>query len=116
MKEDELQKGKLFIICEVIEYTPNAMTSKVIIKKATGSINISSFDTGESLAEGLSRFDTFVQVVEGIAEVTIGNTASILEVGEGIIIPAHTWSSIKANTRFKMLSTVIKSGYEEIIS
>jgi len=115
MKEDEIEKAKLFIICEIIEYIPNAVTSKSIIKKATGFINVSSFDSGEGLTEGISRFDTFIQVIDGAAEVIIDNASSILEVGQGIVIPAHSRSSIKANIRFKMISTVIKSGYEEIM-
>ena len=61
---------KLFIICEIIEYIPNAVTSKTIIKKATGVINISSFDSGESLTEGISRFDTFIQVIDGSVNIT----------------------------------------------
>jgi len=38
----------------------------------------------------------------------------LLETGQSIIIPAHSRNSIKANVRFKMLSTIIKSGYEEV--
>jgi quercetin dioxygenase-like cupin family protein len=115
MKEDEIEKAKLFIICEIIEYIPNAVTSKSIIKKATGTVSISSFDSGESLTERVLQFDTFIQVIDGSAEVIIDNKVSILAIGQGIIIPAHTRSVIKANIRFKMISTVIKSGYEEII-
>jgi len=33
--------------------------------------------------------------------------------GEGIIIPAHSYHHFNANEQFKMLSTVIKSGYED---
>ena len=32
--------------------------------------------------------------------------------GRSIIIPAHCQNTIKAKKRFKMLSTIIKSGYE----
>jgi hypothetical protein len=32
--------------------------------------------------------------------------------GQSIIIPAHRPNIIKANERFKMISTIIKSGYE----
>lgn len=115
MKEDGIEKGKLFIICEIIEYIPNAVTSKTIIKKATGFVSISSFDSGESLTEGVSQFDTFIQVIDGAAEVIINRESNMLTVGQGIIIPAHARSSIKANIRFKMIATVIKSGYEEVI-
>ena len=88
------------------------MVSKTIIRKTTGNISIVAVDTGEALAEKISPFDTFIQIIEGAAEVVIDNQPSLLQTGEGIIIPAHTSNIVKANGRFKMISTVIKSGYE----
>ncbi len=64
------------------------------------------------LTEKISPFDTFIQVIEGRAEVVIDDKSNLLETGSSIIIPAHTRNTIKANERFKMISTVIKSGYE----
>lgn len=116
MKEEETEKDKLFIVVEIIEYTPNAVVAKTIIKKATGTVSITSFDSGESLTERTSRFDTFIQVIDGEAEVIIDTESNILKVGQAIIIPAHTRSTIKANVRFKIILTIIKSGYEEVIA
>jgi len=42
----------------------------------------------------------------------INENSKMLQTGEAIIIPAHTPHSVMANERFKMISTVIKSGYE----
>jgi hypothetical protein len=42
----------------------------------------------------------------------IDGKACIVESGEGIIIPAHRTNKINPNGRFKLISTVIKSGYE----
>jgi quercetin dioxygenase-like cupin family protein len=36
-----------------------------------------------------------------------------MKLGEGIIIPAHARHHFIANEQFKMISTVIKSGYED---
>jgi quercetin dioxygenase-like cupin family protein len=91
---------------------PNAIVTKTIIKKLTGNITLMSFDSGEELAEKISPFDTFVQIIDGSSEITIDKRVHLLELGEGIIIPAHSSSSIRANQRFKMLVTIIKSGYE----
>lgn len=97
---------------EIIEYVPNAILSKTIVKKLTGSIVVSSLDTGEGFSEKISPFDTFIQIIDGKAEIVIDGASTILETGDGIIVPAHHSNSIKANQRFKMISTVIKSGYE----
>lgn len=108
----EFEKGKAHIIVEIIEYVPNSVVIKTIIKKSTGNISIMSFDSGEGLTEKTSPFDTFAQIVEGQAEIVIDSVAHILQSGQGIIIPAHLSNYIKPNGRFKMIQTIIKSGYE----
>lgn len=109
----ELEKAKSHIIVEIIEYIPNSVVIKTIIKKTTGNISAVSFDSGEALSEKISPFDTFIQIIDGEAVVVIDNKAQKLVVGESIIIPAHSLNMIEAKVRFKMISTVIKSGYEE---
>jgi quercetin dioxygenase-like cupin family protein len=108
----ELQKSQSYIIVEIIEYIPNSVVSKTIIKKSTGNVTVMSFDKGEGLSEKISPFDTFVQIIEGKADIVIDKISHILNTGQGIIIPAHSPNLIKPNGRFKMISTVIKSGYE----
>ena len=108
----ELEKSKAHIIVEIIEYMTNSVVIKTIIKKSTGNISVMSFDSGEGLTEKTSPFDTFVQILEGKAEIVIDKISNLLESGQGIIIPAHSPNFIKPNGRFKMISTIIKSGYE----
>jgi hypothetical protein len=67
----ELEKSKSHIIVEIIEYMANAVVSKTIIKKSTGNITVTSFDAGEELAEKLSPFDTYIQIIDGAAELII---------------------------------------------
>lgn len=109
----ELEIGKANILVEIIEYVPNSVVSKTIIKKPTGSIHILSFDKGEGLTEKTSPFDIFSQIIEGKAEIVIDNISNYMESGMVIIIPAHLPNYIKPNGRFKMVQTIIKSGYEE---
>jgi quercetin dioxygenase-like cupin family protein len=109
---NELEKLKAHIVVEIIEYMPNAVVSKTIIKKTTGNITVSSFDAGEELAEKLSPFDTYIQIIDGAADLTIDDNIYRLKLGDGIIIPAHAKHNFTANEQFKMISTVIKSGYE----
>src|SRR3984957_3778163 len=110
---NELEKAISHIVVEIIEYVPNSVVIKTIIKKSTGNISIMSFDSGEGLTEKTSPFDTFAQIIEGKAEVVIDKICTILQTGMGIIIPAHSSNYIKPNGRFKMIMTIIKSGYEE---
>ena len=91
---------------------PNAVVIKTILKKSTGSISAMSIDSGEGLPEKTSPFDTFVQVIDGKAEIVISGASNLLQTGQSIVIPAHASNFVKPNGRFKMILTVIKSGYE----
>ncbi len=113
METQELEAAKAHIIVQIIEYIPNAVLSKTIIKKTTGNITVSSFDAGEELAEKTSPFDNYIQIIDGAAEVMINDKKFKLKLGEGIIVPAHSTHSFNANEQFKMISTIIKSGYED---
>ena len=112
-EDAELEKSKAHIIVEIIEYLTNAVVSKTIIKKTTGNVTVSSFDAGKEMAEKTSPFDTFIQIIDGVAELSINDKKYKLRLGEGIIIPAHTRNQFNASEQFKMISTVIKSGYED---
>jgi len=112
MNTSEIEKSKSHILIEIIEYVPNSVVSKTIIRKTTGNISVIAIDTGEALAEKISPFDSFIQIIEGMAEIVIDGKSNLLQTGQAIIIPAHAPNIVKANKRFKMISTVIKSGYE----
>lgn len=109
----EIETGTAHIIVEIIEYIPNSVVSKTILNKTTGHVSVLSFDSGEGLLEKISPFDTFVQVIDGKAEIVIDKKPFLLNTGQGMIIPAHRSNRINANERFKMIMTVIKSGYDE---
>lgn len=110
--KQELEKSKAHITVEIIEYVPKSVVCKTIMRKSTGNISVMSFDSGEGLTEKTSPFDTFAQIIEGKAELVIDDTSILLQTGQSIIIPAFKSNHIKANGRFKMITTVIKSGYE----
>ena len=112
MDINEIEKGKAHIIVEIIEYVSNSVVIKSIIKKTTGNITAVSFDTGEAMVEKIIPFDTFIQIIEGNAEIIIDGISKILKTGQSIIIPAHSLNIVKANQKFIMIPTILKSGNE----
>jgi quercetin dioxygenase-like cupin family protein len=112
MENPELEKSKSHITVEIIEYVTNSVVIKTILKKSTGNISVMSFDNGEGLTVKTTPFDTFAQIIDGKAEIVISGESNFLGTGESIVIPAHAPNYVKPNGRFKMILTVIKSGYE----
>jgi quercetin dioxygenase-like cupin family protein len=109
----EIEKGKEHFIVEIVEYLPNAVMSKTIIKKATGNVTAMSFSEGEELGEKTFPYDNNIQIIDDAVDVTIAHKEYHLKLGSGILIPAHSLHHFNANQKLKMLSTIIKSGYED---
>ena len=78
---DIKEREKKNHIYEIIQYIPNAVVSKTIIKKTTDNITASSFDASEELAEKTSPFDNYIQIIDGVAEVIIRNKIHKLGLG-----------------------------------
>jgi quercetin dioxygenase-like cupin family protein len=105
---DEL-KGKPFTVESLINYQENAVVSREIIRKETGTVTIFAFDKGEGLSEHTAPFDAMVQVVDGTAEIIISGSKNIVEKGDMIIMPANDPHALNAIKRFKMVLTMIRS-------
>ncbi|KZS42985.1 cupin [Aquimarina aggregata] len=114
MKNSELEKSCTHALTDTVDYIPGSVVMKAILKKKTGTVTILSFDTGEALPPKISPFDSLIQIIDGEAEIIINEKSCTIETGQVIIIPAHAKNVVKANKRFKMLSTIIKSGYEDM--
>jgi len=108
----EVPQSIAHIVVEIIEYIPNSILSRTIIKKSSGNVKIMSLDSGEGLTEKISPFTSYAQIIDGKAEIIIDGQANNLNTGQGIIIPAHRSHIINANERFKMMLTIIKDSYE----
>jgi len=109
----EIVKSQTHITVEIIEYVENSVVIKTVLKKSTGNVSVMSFDTGEGLVEKTSPFDSFAQIIEGKATIVIDKIPHKLITGQSIVIPAHSPNLIRPNGRFKMILTIIKSGYED---
>jgi quercetin dioxygenase-like cupin family protein len=109
----ELAKGTEHVVTEIIEYLTDSVVSKRILSKVTGSITASAMDVGTQVEERISHFDNYIQIIDGSAELTINLEKFTLIRGQGIIIPANSNYIFNANKQFKMISTIIKSGYED---
>ncbi len=92
-----------------IEYAANSIVSKRVLEKPAGNISLFAFDKGQQLSEHTAPFDAMIQVVEGLATITIGGEAFSMKEGETIIMPANIPHAVFATEKFKMLLTMIKA-------
>lgn len=113
MEHPKIETGKPFSHVGLVGYQEKSVVIRTIIDRPTGYVSLYAFDADQSLERKSSPFNTLLQVVEGKAEVVICGKSNVLEAGQSIIIPLNSRSVLKATTRFKVISTTIKSGYED---
>ncbi|MEI9918431.1 MAG: cupin [Bacteroidota bacterium] len=109
---DTIERAIVYTTADIVDYATGKQESIKLINKLTGSVAAVAVDAGVSTANKISPFDTLLFILEGSAEVKINRQGHQLTSGQCIILPAHIESHIVSKTRFKMLLTIIKSGYE----
>jgi quercetin dioxygenase-like cupin family protein len=113
---NELPKSRSHMIVEIVEYVPDSIVTKTIIKKSGGDVTATSVDAGEEFCETIMEFDIYVQVIDGKASVTIDKKEFNLNLGEGIVIPANVLHCFHADEQFKMITTMINNNQKEAIA
>lgn len=103
-----LENFKSQKLIDDINYQPNSIVSKQIIKKPNGNVTLFAFDKGESLSEHTSPFDALVYMVDGKMEIKIGGKPFEVTGGEYIFLPANIPHGLIAVEKSKMLLTMIK--------
>jgi quercetin dioxygenase-like cupin family protein len=94
---------------DLVDYQSDAIVSREVVKKKTGSVTLFAFDVGQGLSEHTAPFDALVQVLDGEAEITIEGKRHRVSEGELILMPANRPHALKAVQRFKMMLVMIRS-------
>ena len=100
---------KASVLADLVQYQEDAVVSKTVIKKETGTVTLFAFDSNQGLSEHTAPFDAMVCVLDGSVEITISKKPYVLKKGEMIILPVGEPHSLRALERFKMMLTMIRS-------
>jgi quercetin dioxygenase-like cupin family protein len=94
---------------ELVTYQDQAIVSKTLVEKETGTVTLFAFDKDQALSEHTAPFDALVQVIDGRAEIRIAGAPHLVGEGEMVVMPANQSHALKALTPFKMLLTMIRA-------
>ena len=96
-------------LVSLVEYTADSIVSKTILDKPAGTITLFAFDRGQKLSEHTAPYDAVVQIIDGLAQLTIGGQGVRASAGDIIIMPANVPHAVVADEKFKMLLTMIRA-------
>ncbi|MAT45215.1 MAG: cupin [Anaerolineaceae bacterium] len=106
---ESAKKTQIHSLNDMLTVQTGAVVSRTIINEKTGTITLFAFDEGEGLSEHSAPYDAYVQILDGVMDVTIGGEPFQLKTGEMIIMPANIPHALKASQPAKMLLVMIRS-------
>lgn len=105
--QNEMPKAQTHILLEIVEYVPDSIVCRTVLKKSNGVVTAFAFDEGEKFCETTHGADLYVQVIDGIAHVTMNKIDHELCKGKGMVIPANVCHCFKAEEQFKMITSMV---------
>jgi quercetin dioxygenase-like cupin family protein len=104
----KINPALVYKFIDIVDYQDGSIVSREVIKKSSGTITVFAFDAGQGLSEHKAPFDALVYVLDGKAEVLIGDKTFEVIQGEMIILPADVAHALKAVQKFKMALIMIR--------
>ncbi|MBF8984243.1 cupin domain-containing protein [Lutibacter sp. B2] len=101
--------SKVIEMDSLVEYQEGRVVSRTLAQGKPLSVTLFAFDQGEEISSHSASGDAMVYILDGEAEVTIGEEKFTVKKGETIVMPAHIPHALLAKERFKMLLTVVFS-------
>ena len=98
-----------FIPARKVDYASQSIVSRAALHNKGGNITLFAFDEGQALSEHTAPFDAVLQVIDGRAAITVAGKEYVVDSGEMIMMPANIPHAVRADVRFKMMLTMIRS-------
>lgn len=96
-------------LASLAQYQADSIVSRTLVNKPSGTVTLFAFAQGQSLSEHTAPYDALVQILDGCAQVQIGDEKFSVAQGQAIILPANIPHAVYANENFKMLLTMIRA-------
>lgn len=91
----------------LVNYQQGQVVSRTLAQGKNVSLTLFAFDRGEEISSHSSGGDAMVYLLDGEAEITIGEEVFDVKKGETIVMPAGVPHALMAKEQFKMLLVVI---------
>jgi quercetin dioxygenase-like cupin family protein len=91
----------------LVDYQQGQVVSRTLAQGKPMSVTLFAFDKGEQISTHASTGDAMVYIMDGQAEITIGEEKFNLTKGQTIVMPANVPHGLEAIERFKMLLIVV---------
>jgi quercetin dioxygenase-like cupin family protein len=107
--KSKMPVGEVLDLAGLVNYAEGSIVSRTLVENKAGTVTLFAFDAGQGLSEHRAPFDALVQILDGEGEFTVGEQPHRVGQGRVLLMPANVPHAVKANERFKMLLTMLRS-------
>ena len=94
-------------MAQLVPYQPGQVVSRTLVQTPSIGITLFGFDAGEQISAHESKGDALVMVLDGKADITIGDSVHAVEGGQSVVMPAGIPHAVSAPQQMKMLLIVV---------
>jgi len=100
--------GKALEMVNLVEYQPGRVVSLTLVQNEELTLTLFAFAKGEGVSTHSAPGDAMVYMLDGEAEITIGEDKLIAHAGETIVMPTNIPHGLNATENFKMMLILVK--------
>lgn len=102
-----IEFSKVLEMEALVSYQEGQVVSRTLAQGKNLSLTLFAFDKGEEISSHSSGGDAMVYLLDGEAEITIGEQTFHVRKGETIVMPSGIAHALLAKEQFKMLLVVV---------
>ncbi|AOT69011.1 cupin domain-containing protein [Geosporobacter ferrireducens] len=102
-----IELSKVLDMESLVTYLEGQVISRTLAQGKNLSLTLFAFDKGEEISSHSSSGDAMVYLLDGEADITIGEAHFNVKKGETIVMPAGVPHALLAKEQFKMLLVVV---------
>lgn len=105
---DKIRHSQVLDLKTEVPIEEEQMLSKTLVQRKDLGMTIFSLDKDQEIGRHSSPGDAMVNVLSGLAEITIDEEVFEVAAGQTIVMPANIPHSLYAKEAFQMLLVVVK--------
>lgn len=102
-----IEHGQVMAMKDLVDYQQGKVVSLTCVQNSAVSMTLFAFDQGEGISAHSAPGDALVYILDGTAQVRIGEDEAVLNAGDMVVMPANVPHALDAVKQFKMLLVVI---------
>ena len=105
---DKIQHSQVLDLKTEVPIEEEQMLSKTLVQRKDLGMTVFSLDKDQEISRHSSPGDAMVNILSGLAEITIDEEIFEVAAGQTIVMPANIPHSLYAKEAFQMLLVVVK--------